>query len=425
VSSSGWSPAQASDYLLSRGMFGMQPGTERINLLLDQLDNPQRGLRSVHVVGTNGKSSTARFTAAILAEHGVAAGAYVSPHLIGFEERVLLPGDGHGGPRQCTDLQFAGAVEEVASAVDAIEPKLEAGDMVTQFEIVTAAAFVLFRSCGVDVAVVEAGLGGRHDATNVLEPGVVALTPVGLDHQQWLGESVDLIAAEKLAVVGSGDQLVVAAGVDERLDRLIEIAAKQAGRAHIRAATTPSVPLEMASSGSFQLANFALAEACVSALLGHCTEQAMTDAAANVIVAGRLQRIATDPEVWLDCAHNPHGVTAVAAELEAIAAGRDVTAVVGVLADKDAEGIAAAMLDRVKAVIATTPDNPRALNADALASELTRAGHHNVRIEADPRAALEQARVLAGPGGIVFATGSVHLVGDLLSRPGERVVTAL
>jgi dihydrofolate synthase/folylpolyglutamate synthase len=116
---------------------------------------------------------------------------------------------------------------------------------------------------------------------------------------------------------------------------------------------------------------------------------------------------------------------AVAAELEVIAAGRDVTAVVGVLADKDAQGIAAAMLDRVKAVIATTPDNPRALKADALASELIAAGHQDVGVEADPRAALEQARVLAGPEGIVFATGSVHLVGDLLSRPGERVVTAL
>ena len=425
MSSSGWSPAEASDYLLNRGMFGMQPGTERINLLLEQLDNPQRGLRSVHLVGTNGKSSTARFTAAILAAHGVVAGAYVSPHLIGFEERVLLPVPGLSGPRPCSDIQFADAVAEVATAVDVIDSRLEPGDMVTQFEIVTAAAFLLFRACGVEVAVVEAGLGGRHDATNVLEPGVVALTPVGLDHQQWLGDSIELIAAEKLAVVGPGDQLVVAAVVDVRLEGLIESAAQQAGRPHLRSASNPSVAVELAATGSFQLGNFALAEACVTALLGRCEQQALASAAANVVVAGRLQRIASGPDVWLDCAHNPHGVTTVVKELEAIAAGREVTAVVGVLADKDAQGIAAAMLDNVKAVIATTPDNLRALAADAMAAELVAAGHQDVRTEADPRAALEQAKQLAGTGGVVFATGSVHLVGDLLSRPGERVVTAL
>ena len=425
MSGSEWSPAQASEYLLSRGMFGMQPGLERISLLLAELGHPQRRLRTVHVVGTNGKSSTARFTAAILARHGLVAGAYVSPHLIGFEERILLPGPDGDDLKSCTELEFAAAVQAVAAAVDAIEPKLGSGDMVTQFEIVTAGAFVLFRSFGVDVAVVEAGLGGRHDATNVLGPGVVALTPVGLDHQQWLGDSIELIAAEKLAVVGQGDQLVVAASVDRQLDGLIEGAAELAGRPHIRVGQAPSVKLEMAASGSFQLGNLALAEACVAALLGGCEQRALAEAAASVVVAGRLQRIASDPDVWVDCAHNPHGISAVMFEIRQIAGQRDVTAVVGVLADKDAQGIAAAMLDSVKTVIATTPENPRAQNADSLAATLRAAGHLDVRTEADPRVALDQAREAAGPGGIVFATGSVHLVGDLLSRPGERVVTSL
>jgi dihydrofolate synthase / folylpolyglutamate synthase len=425
VSGRDWTPAQASEYLLSRGMFGMRPGLERITRLLEELGNPQLGLRTVHVVGTNGKSSTVRFTAALLAEHGIAAGAYVSPHLIGFEERVLLPEQDRVGLKPCAGIEFAAAVQEVAAAVALIEPDLESGDMVTQFEIVTAAALVLFRATGVEVSVVEAGLGGRHDATNVLGPGVVALTPVGLDHQQWLGDSIELIAAEKLAVVGPGDQLVVAAKVAEELNSLIDSACERAGKPHIRAGEVPTVPVEMAASGSFQLANFALAEACVVALLGACERQALADAAANVVVAGRLQRIGSEPDVWLDCAHNPHGIAAVVAEIQQIAGQRDVIAVVGVLADKDVYGIAAAMLDSVKTVIATTPENPRALDADSLASAFADAGHRDVRIEPDPRAALELAKSVADPQALVLATGSVHLVGDLVSQPGERVVTAL
>src|SRR3712207_1121613 len=186
----------------------MRFGLDRMRRLLTALGSPQERFRSIHVVGTNGKSSTARMTAAILERHGVRTGAYLPPHLVSFRERIRI------GDEDLTPAEFAAATDRVAHAAEMVERTLEEGDRVTQFEALTAAAYDELARRGVEVAVVEAGLGGRWDATNVIPSEVQVLTNVGLEHTRWLGPTVRDIAREKLAVVRPGGTLVLGADLD-------------------------------------------------------------------------------------------------------------------------------------------------------------------------------------------------------------------
>ena len=193
--SAAWDLARAEEHLLSLELFGMRFGLERMRRLLTVLGSPQERFEAVHVVGTNGKSSTVRFTAALLEAHGVRTGAYLSPHLTSYAERIRV-GDAEIGGRD-----FAAAIQRTAAAAAKVDRTSPEGDRVTQFELLTAAAFSELARREVEVAVVEAGLGGRWDATNVLGAPVVVLTNVGLEHTRWLGPTIADIAGEKLAVV--------------------------------------------------------------------------------------------------------------------------------------------------------------------------------------------------------------------------------
>ncbi len=198
-----WTLEQAEDHLLSVELFGMKFGLERMRRLLTVLGSPQQAFRSIHVVGTNGKSSTVRMAAAILEAHGIRTGAYLSPHLSSFAERIRI------GDADLEPDAFGAAVERAAAAAAKVDRTLSGGERVTQFELLTAAAFSELAERGVEAAVVEAGLGGRHDATNVLAAPVAVLTNVGLEHTRWLGPTITDIAREKLAVVAPGSTLVV------------------------------------------------------------------------------------------------------------------------------------------------------------------------------------------------------------------------
>src|SRR3954447_9812170 len=197
-----WRLEDAEAHLLSLELFGMRFGLERMRRLLTVLGSPQERFAAVHVVGTNGKSSTARMVAALLEGHGVRTGAFVSPHLTSFAERIRI-GDADLDPGA-----FGAAVQRAAAAAAKVDRTLEPGDRVTQFELVTAAAFAELARRRVEVAVVEAGRAGRHDATNVLAAPVCVLTNVGLEHTRWLGPTVTDIAREKLAVVPAHATLV-------------------------------------------------------------------------------------------------------------------------------------------------------------------------------------------------------------------------
>src|SRR5688572_2760088 len=221
----------------------MRFGLERMRRLLTVLGSPQERFRAIHVVGTNGKSSTVRMTAALLEAHGVRAGAFLSPHLTSFAERIRI-GDSDLDPDA-----FGAAVERAASAAAKVDRGLEEGDRVTQFEVLTAAAFDELARRGVEVAVVEAGLGGRHDATGVLRAPVVVLTNVGLEHTRWLGPTIADIAGEKLAVVEHGATLVLGDDSEE-----VRALARATGAAVVAPEPLGGVPLP-----GFQRANFAAA----------------------------------------------------------------------------------------------------------------------------------------------------------------------
>jgi dihydrofolate synthase/folylpolyglutamate synthase len=389
-----WSAERAEEHLLGLELFGMRFGLERMRRLLTALDSPQRAFRSVHVVGTNGKSSTARYTAAILEAHGVRTGTYLSPHLTTFAERVRL------GDRDLAPDAFGAAVQRTAQAAEKVDRGLQDGDRVTQFELLTAAAFVAFRDAGVQVAVVEAGLGGRHDATAVVEAPVVVLTNVGLEHTRWLGPTVRDIAREKLAVVSEHATLVLGEVTED-----VELP---------DAPIVRPTPFATALRG-FQAVNATLARAAAAQIVEIDDARARAAVEATV-VPGRLQRV--DADVLVDGAHNPSGIVALREAL----GDEKVTVVVSILDDKDAASMLRELLPIAAGAVFTASSNPRALPPATLASLWTQLGGAEPLTERDPRAAVERARRLGRP---VVATGSIYLVADLLSAPGARRASAL
>ncbi len=362
----------AEEYIASLELMGMEFGLERMHALLAALDHPERAFDAIHVVGTNGKSSTVRFCEALLLADGHSTGAYLSPHISSFRERIRV-----GGSEIDPD-----AYERAVLAVrDAAPPG------VTQFEALTAAAFAAFAGAGVEWAVVEAGLGGRLDATNVLARSrVQVLTNVDLEHTQLLGDTRELIAAEKLAVVPAGG--VVIAG-EPGWDAFVP-----------QAAVVQVVTVD----GSYQDQNRAVATAAVEAALGHPVD---ATALASVRVPGRLEIRGDQPlEIW-DGAHNPAGMARLAAELPELIGDRRAVAVMSVLADKDANAMVVSIRPLVSEIVATASSNPRVLPAERL-GELT-----GGPVEPDPHAARRAGIRLAGGEGAVVVCGSLYLLHDL------------
>jgi dihydrofolate synthase / folylpolyglutamate synthase len=408
-----WSAEEAERWLLSLELFGMRFGLDRMRRLMTALGSPQERFRAVHVVGTNGKSSTVRMIAAILERHGVRTGAYLSPHLVAFRERIRV------GDRDATAEEFAAAAAAAAHAAQLVDRTLSGDDRVTQFEALTAAALAELARQEVDVAVVEAGLGGRYDATNVLNGEVVVLTNVGLEHTRWLGPTVADIAREKLAVVKAADlppTLVVGEGLHPDAEAEAKVvAARQRARLVHAAADTG---FELGALGAFQRRNFATARAAAEALLGELDDARVRAAAASTLVPGRFEVVAEEPTTVLDGAHNPAGFAALAETLPAFVGDRSLVAVLSVLDDKDAAAMLGALLPLCDQVVFTANANPRALSPATLSSLAGQVGAVEGRLEGDPRRALEIARELAGPDGVVLATGSIYLIADLL-RPAD------
>ncbi|HEY7345705.1 MAG TPA: Mur ligase family protein [Gaiella sp.] len=339
-------------------------GLERMRALLDSLGRPQRGLPAVHVVGTNGKSTTTRMAEELLREAGLRVGAYLSPHVRSWGERVRVDGSE-------ADLEAALAlVRPAAERLDA-----------TQFEVLTAAAFVAFREADVEAAVVEAGLGGRHDATNVLDrTRVVVLTNVSLEHTDVLGSTREAIAAEKLAVVHAGCTVVLGEPEWEPL-------ARAAGAGTVLVRTGGSRALAVAAASSF---------------LGRDVGEASLD---RVELPGRLER---RPGEIRDGAHNVEGVRWLVEHLPA----DDYTIMASILTDKDVEGMLGGLAALGRRFVACRSSNARALAADELARR-ARPFFAAVDAEPDPHAALALAHRLGEP---VLVTGSLYLLADLETR---------
>ncbi len=410
-----WTEAQAERQLRSLELFGMRFGLDRMRRMTTALGSPERSFGSIHVLGTNGKSSTTRMIAAILEGHGLKVGAYLSPHLVSWRERVLLEG------RELDADSFAAAVARASWAAEHVNHTLAEGDHVTQFELLTAAALWEMARERVDVAVVEAGLGGRYDATSVIESAITVLTNVGLEHTRWLGPTVTDIAEEKLAAVKPGATLVLGEDLDPHARSVAERVAHERHARIVRALDAGDVG-ELRARGVFQRRNFALARAAAEAYLDaagiELSAQAVAQAAAGTCVPGRLQIVGGRPFTILDGAHNPDAVAALVESLpEVLPAGAPLALVLGVLEDKDAAGMLAQLLPVSARAWFTAPPSSRALPPAALHSLARQLHYETSECEPKPARALEQARRWAlAREGAVLATGSVYLVGDLLAQ---------
>jgi dihydrofolate synthase / folylpolyglutamate synthase len=419
---------QAEEYLLSLELFGMRFGLDRMRRLMTVLGLPQRRFASIHVVGSNGKSSTVRFCAAILEREGLRTGSYTSPHLRSFRERIEV------GEEPVSEADFAAAVTRAAQAAELVNRTAEPDDHVTQFEALTAAAYHELARRGVEVAVIEAGLGGRFDATNVIPSKVQVLTSVSLEHTRWLGPTLTDIAGEKLAVVRDHGTLVVG----PLPHAVFAIAQQVAADRHARlvsgtgeqlpaAGTLRADRVPLRAAGRFQHANFALAAAAAEAFLGRpLDERALRAAAAETVIPGRLEAVDERPLTLFDGAHNPSGAHALATSLsDAFGSRRPRVAVVGVLDDKDAAGMLETLLPHLDRVVFTRPANPRSLSPATLVTLAEKLGGPPSETVAHPRAALERARELAGPDGVVLATGSIYLIADLVREDADARASTL
>ena len=435
-------------YLESLAAFGMRPGLERVSELLARLGRPQDAYRVVHVVGTNGKSSTTRYCEALLRAHGLRSGAYLSPHISGWTERVLVDG------RPVDESVFGAAVERVRTEVSALPAGV--GET-TQFEVLTVAALLAFAESGVEAAAVEAGLGGRLDATNVVQAPVVVLTNIALEHTEVLGDTRELIFAEKAAVIKGGDAVF---GELDGLEPEARRACSAAGAAPHFLREAPG-PGDLAVAGSprdfavdftvegraerwtglsvptpalYQVTNAALAVAAARLLLGGLDEAAVRRALAATAVPGRLQVVGERPLVLADGAHNPDGVRALAQSLAAVDVPRPAVGVLAMMRDKDYPAMIRGFLPLLDAVVCTQAGEPRSLTAlelSAAVREAARAGTlsrgapmpapretpgsaaPSVETVTDPHAALARAREIAGPCGSVLVGGSLYLLEDL------------
>jgi dihydrofolate synthase/folylpolyglutamate synthase len=420
--SSSWTEERAETQLRSLELFGMRFGLDRMRRMMTVLGSPERRFDTIQVLGTNGKSSTTRMTAAILQRHGLRTGAYLSPHLVSYRERVLVDGS------ELAADAFAAAIARASAAAERVNRTLEGDDHVTQFELLSAAALWQMAQSELGVAVIEAGLGGRYDATSVIDAPVTVLTNVGLEHTRWLGPTISDIAEEKLAVVQPQGVLVLGAELAPDALVVAERVAHEREARIVRPAPLPA-SLELRAHGAFQRSNFALARAAAEAYLqanGLALEEAaVLDAARQTDVPGRLQLVSDDPPTVLDGAHNPDAVAALARALPEVIAHGPLALVLGVLEDKDAAAMLATLLPLCQRAWFTAPPSSRALSPAALQSRARQLGFDAVSCVASPTLALEQAQRWARErDGAVLATGSVYLVGDLLGGSEQSKTAA-
>jgi dihydrofolate synthase/folylpolyglutamate synthase len=378
---------------------------------LASLGRPDRDLRVLHVGGTNGKGSTCAMAAAALAAAGHRVGLYTSPHLSRFHERIRVDG------RSISDADLAARVEEVRRACPWHEAGIE-GDRLTYFEFATLVGLLHLARERVDAAVVEVGLGGRFDATSAVTPRVCAVTRIGLDHMQFLGDRVDAIAREKAGIFKAGVP-AVAAGLQP--PGALEALRDEAGRRGAPFQVAPAAwDGPIALRGPHQLGNAALAAAALRLLdaAGVAVgEPEIREGIATARWPGRMEEVAG---VLLDGAHNPDGAAALATALPLLHPSRPVELVFGVLSDKDHEGMLAALAPAVRRLHLVAPDSPRARDPRTYAASAAERAAA-VDVHGSLAEALACARRVARDGALVCVAGSLYLVGEAREMlAGER-----
>ncbi|MFN2462645.1 MAG: folylpolyglutamate synthase/dihydrofolate synthase family protein [Candidatus Dormibacteria bacterium] len=420
----------ALTYIAATGRFGIKLGLDRTRALLDAAGAPDRGMIGALVGGTNGKGSTCAVLGSILDQAGLSVAAMPKPHLVSYTERVVIDGV------PISEADFATAVTDIVPAVDAVTP---AHGPPTEFEILTAVALRFARQRGADVLVCEVGMGGRLDATNVTDLGVKVITSIALDHQQYLGDTIAKIAAEKAGII-QGSDLVVAgslppaalAVVRERCreqDAELVCCGEDFDARSMRCTwegTTldfvadgagwlqPLAGLHTPLLGAHQAANVAVAAAAAQALRRRhglmVEEAAIRSGIASARWPGRLELFPGPPAVLLDGGHNPAAVAAVVAAVRDLGTEGAPVLLFGAMADKDLEGMLGALPADWPAVF-TRVEDERAIPEGRLLELANATGRRDDAGEATPEAALERARARAGQGGLVLVLGSLYLAG--------------
>ncbi len=426
------------------GEVNPQPRLEPTRRVADLLGDVHRAYDVIHITGTNGKTSISRMIEAILRAYGLRTGLFTSPHILKFNERISLSGAPISDEALVTNwLDIKPYVEMVDNELVAKgEPRL------TYFEVLTVLALASFADAPVDVAVVEVGMGGEWDSTNIVEADVAVFGPIAMDHQDKLGSTLEAIARTKSGII-KPSTIVVSAHQEPLVESILREAAELTESAisfvgeeiqvsHRAVAVGGQLLSIQALSGSYddiflslfgthQSENAAVAVAAVEAFLGGGTqplsEEVLTEAFASVESPGRLQRIAALPPVILDAAHNPHGALALANSLGEYFDFDDVTLVFGAFADKDAKGMLAHLAPAVTRVILTTVPSDRGRSAHDLATLASGLfDPANIVVEPDPKIALEsaRARALAADKGAVVVAGSITLLGAALATATEN-----
>lgn len=431
---------EAEKYLERRSRFGIKPGLDRVKLLLSKLGDPQLAYPSIHITGTNGKTSTARMISSVLGVGGRKVARYTSPHLQSVTERICV------GGRPVSEGEFASLLEKVLPAVE--ETDAETGDPLTYFEVTTAMAFLHFARRKVDLAVVEVGLGGRWDATNLVDSRVQVITRIAYDHMAELGETLEKIAFEKAGIIKEGSTVISAVDHPGSF-RVVEAACRERGSRlkvygkdfqliynvtygletgkvgqvlGIQGLLREYGDLYLPLLGEHQGVNAACAVAACEAYAGLPKELSLTEVEAGlrrVTSPGRLEVISLHPLVLLDGAHNPDGAMRLAHVINDELDFEKLVLVVGILEDKDMERILKPLLPLADTVVVTQSKEERAAPARRLGSLVREMGHDCVVVE-DIGEAVKFARTLAAVTDMVCVTGSLYTVGEARTAMGLR-----
>lgn len=404
---------EAMEYIGSRLRFGIKPGLERIRRLLSSLDEPQDDLRFIHVAGTNGKGSVCTMTASALTASGLKTGLYTSPYVTRFSERMQIDG------RQIDDASLAELTERVARVVGEDDP-------VTEFELITAVAMLWYAREKCDRVVLETGLGGRFDATNVIAaPDCSVITRIDYDHTAILGDTLDKIAFEKAGIIKPGCPVVVSPvqepealdtlkkAADERGCRFIlpDLRAVRAGEPTLGGTDIvyDGLPLHIPLAGRHQIVNTVTAVEALRAV--GTAEEHIAAGVARARIPARLEVLSEKPSVILDGAHNPNGAAALADAIDTLLAGRRVVAVMGVLRDKDYNRELELLGGRMSRIFTCGGFSERALDAESFAQTVSR--YTDAVAMPSPKAALEAALSEADENTAVVICGSLYLAGAI------------
>jgi len=415
----------------------IEPSLVRIASVVELLGDPQRAYPVIHVTGTNGKTSTARMIESLLRACGLRTGLYTSPHLLDPRERIVFDGE------PISIERFTRTWEDIAPYVDLVDKKsvADGGIPLSFFEVMTAMAFAAFADAPVDVAIIEVGMGGTWDATNVADGLVNVVTPIGLDHHEYLGDSIIEIASEKAGIITEGSVAILAAQDVEAAEILIERCAEVEAVIARQGVEFGVIQRDVAVGGQLlalqglhgryddvflplfgehQAHNAAVALAATEAFIGNSEldPEIVREGFGTVTSPGRLEVLRRNPTIIVDAAHNPHGAQALAGAVDDSFEFSRLIGVIGMLEEKDATGILTALEPVLDQVVITSPRSPRALGAEDLADlAIEIFGEERVRCEVSLSSAIDTAVTIAEEeamyGGVgVLITGSVVLVGD-------------